>query len=60
VVSSLWQVPDEATAALMESFYGKLPRLIKRDALRAAQLELMRRGEPPFAWASFYLSGSAR
>ncbi len=60
VVSSLWQVPDEATATLMESFYAKLPRLNKRDALRAAQLELMRRGEPPYAWASFYLSGSSR
>ncbi len=60
VVSSLWQVPDEATAALMESFYVKLQRQNKRDALRAAQLELMRRGEPPYAWASFYLSGSAR
>ena len=60
VVASLWQVPDDATATLMESFYAKLPRQNKRDALRAAQLELMHRGEPPYAWASFYLSGSAR
>ena len=60
VVASLWQVPDEATAALMEGFYARLPRQNKRDALRAAQLDLMRRGEAPYAWASFYLSGSAR
>jgi CHAT domain-containing protein len=60
VVASLWQVPDDATATLMEGFYAKLPRQNKRDALRAAQLDLMRRGEPPYAWASFYLSGSTR
>ncbi len=60
VVASLWPVPDEATATLMEGFYTRLPRQNKRDALRDAQRELMRRGEPPYAWASFYLSGSAR
>ena len=63
VVSSLWQVPDEATAALMESFYAKLAKMNKRDALRAAQLELAKRAAQPvqpFYWASFYLSGSSR
>ena len=59
VVASLWQVADDATATLMESFYTKLPRMNKRDALRAAQLELARRMPQPYFWASFYLSGSS-
>ena len=60
VVASLWEVPDEETALLMENFYANLARLNKRDALRAAQLSLMRRTAQPFFWAAFYLSGSAR
>lgn len=60
VVASLWEVPDAETAVLMETFYGNLPRMNKRDALRAAQLALARRSAQPFFWAAFYLSGSAR
>lgn len=60
VVASLWQVPDEETALLMERFYANLPRLGKRDALRAAQIELLRRSAEPFYWAAFYLSGNPR
>jgi len=60
VVASLWEVPDAETAVLMETFYGHLPRMNKRDALRAAQLALARRSAQPFFWAAFYLSGSAR
>ena len=59
VVASLWQVADEATATLMERFYANLARMNKRDALRAAQLELAKRSPQPYFWASFYLSGSA-
>ncbi len=59
VVASLWQVADEATAVLMERFYANLARMNKRDALRAAQLELARRSPQPYFWASFYLSGSS-
>lgn len=59
VVASLWQVADEATATLMERFYANLARMNKRDALRAAQLELARRSAQPYFWASFYLSGSS-
>jgi CHAT domain-containing protein/tetratricopeptide (TPR) repeat protein len=59
VVASLWQVADEATATLMGRFYANLPRMNKRDALRAAQLELARRSAQPYFWASFYLNGSS-
>ena len=60
VVASLWQVADEATATLMERFYANLARMNKRDALRAAQLELAKSAPQPYFWASFYLNGSAR
>ena len=59
MVASLWQVADEATATLMERFYANLARMNKRDALRAAQLELAKRSAQPYFWASFYLSGSS-
>ena len=48
LVSSLWSVEDNATAALMDEFYANLwtrglPRL---EALRQAQLTLIRRFDP--------------
>ena len=59
VVASLWQVADEATLTLMERFYANMGRMNKRDALRAAQLEVARKLPQPYFWAAFYLTGSA-
>lgn len=64
VGASLWEVEDEATAALMASFYrGLLTRgLPASAALREAQLAV--RNEPrwrePYFWAGFVLYGDWR
>jgi CHAT domain-containing protein len=42
VVASLWSVDDSSTAALMASFYKNLKTMSKVEALRQAQLELIR------------------
>lgn len=63
VLASLWEVGDASTAALMRSFYAHLSRgKPKAEALRAAQLELLRRPatSSPFFWASFQLVGDWR
>jgi CHAT domain-containing protein len=61
VITTLWPVDDEASAALMTSFYRHLlqPGTRAAEALRAAQLEV--RGRPewssPYFWAGFILNG---
>ncbi len=69
VISSLWSVPDQATAALMDRFYENLWEhgMGKAEALRAAQLEILaanRRqfdGDPlPRTWGAFVLDGDWR
>ncbi len=42
VVASLWNVDDGSTAVLMASFYKNLKTMSKAEALRQAQLELIR------------------
>ncbi|MBN1322741.1 MAG: CHAT domain-containing protein, partial [Methanotrichaceae archaeon] len=61
VVSTLWSVSDKSSALLMDRFYqlwlgkGRSPA----EALRAAQMEMMEKGEfqHPVHWAAFYMSG---
>ena len=68
VAVSLWKVDDRATADLMESFYknllhgkrerdGKQVSLNKAEALREAQLEVIREGNAPYYWAAFVIEG---
>jgi CHAT domain-containing protein len=42
VVASLWNVSDESTVELMKAFYRNLKSMSKSEALRKAQLDLMR------------------
>ncbi len=58
VVSSLWQVDDAATAALMTAFYTRLPQSGPRDALRLAQLDTLTRYPHPFFWSAFFVTGA--
>ncbi|MEE8468839.1 MAG: CHAT domain-containing protein, partial [Planctomycetota bacterium] len=68
VVSSLWAVPDQETADLMESLYRGLwtEGLPPGEALRRAQLESLARnrfagrGPRPATWGAFVLSGAWR
>lgn len=58
VVSTLWEMEDRATAKLMITFYGHLSGGEgKAEALREAQLELLKSGNPPYFWAGFELDG---
>ncbi len=45
VVASLWKVEDSSTAALMASFHKNLRTMTKVEALREAQLEMIRGGK---------------
>jgi len=66
VISSLWKVPDLETRDLMTGFYENLwdRRLPKLQALREAQLALLRRNRQQFGtalpstWAAFVLDGA--
>ena len=63
VLASLWSVSDESTGELMKRFYGYLKEgRSKAEALRSAQLDLLRRSEysHPFHWAGFQLVGDWR
>jgi CHAT domain-containing protein len=61
VVGTLWAVDDAATRRLMRAFYSRLrDGEAPSDALRAAQLEMIRSGGADAAaasWAAFVLSG---
>jgi CHAT domain-containing protein len=59
VVASLWQVDDRSTGELMTSFYQALGKGAgRRDALRSAQLDFLRKQPHPFFWAAFQLTGT--
>jgi len=58
VVCSLWSVDDLETSHLMVDFYRNLQQGESApEALRAAQLAMIRAGKPPIYWAPFILIG---
>ena len=59
VISSLWSVSDISTAMLMEDFYKNLKGKPKDEALRDAEISLIKNKDysHPFYWAPFYLTG---
>jgi CHAT domain-containing protein len=65
VMVSLWQVPDDSTAELMQQFYQQRPQaqgISSQDAkaLRSAMLETMKSYPEPLNWAPFLLMGNDR
>ncbi|AFY39956.1 tetratricopeptide domain protein [[Leptolyngbya] sp. PCC 7376] len=61
-VATLWSVNDQSTAKFMGIFYDALqdPTLNKSDALRYAQLELLKDSNfrHPYYWAPFVMIGN--
>ncbi|MBF0506988.1 MAG: CHAT domain-containing protein [Nitrospirae bacterium] len=57
VITTLWQVSDVATYIMMQDFYKNLKSMRKADALRTAQLDLMKNYRHPFFWGAFVLTG---
>jgi CHAT domain-containing protein len=65
VMVSLWQVPDDSTAELMQQFYQQRPQnqgAASQDAkaLRSAMLETMKSYPEPLNWAPFLMVGNDR
>ena len=59
IVSSLWEVNDEATSILMQELYKNLKDKDKRTALRLAQLKVKDTyNSHPYFWAAFQLTGA--
>lgn len=57
-ITSLWPVPSQPTAELLNEFYLRLSEgLSKSQALQQAKRELRSRGYPVAAWAGFLLAG---
>lgn len=60
-LATLWQVPDNSTAELMENFYKTLldkPKITKAEALQLAQQDLLRKYKLPFNWSPYVLIGN--
>lgn len=65
VVASLWEIPADATAVIMERFFSNLQRgMAAASALREAQLWVKSTGQGerfrPYYWAGLVVSGNPR
>jgi CHAT domain-containing protein len=61
VVASLWEVQDQSTAKLMQTFYGDLRSPAcgsKLVAFTAARKQLKQKYPEPFFWAPFIYLGN--
>ena len=59
IVSSLWQVDDQATSILMQQFYKNMETNDKCSSLRKAQLKVKEAyNAHPYYWAAFQITGS--
>ena len=61
VISTLWEIDDVASMALMDAFYERFVSGVPAaDALREAQLSMLRGGKfrSPRLWAAFTLHGN--
>jgi CHAT domain-containing protein/Flp pilus assembly protein TadD len=63
VIVSLWQVPDDSTAELMQHFYVDRQKRQGKNtqdapALRSAMLETMKSYPEPLNWAPFLIMGN--
>lgn len=59
-IASLWNVNDQSTAVLMSRFYQEFAKkgLTKAEALRQAQLVLLKDGKEPLYWSPYILVGN--
>ncbi|WP_445638105.1 CHAT domain-containing protein [Nostoc sp. DSM 114161] len=61
-IATLWPVKDKAAQMLMTRFYDqlRLPKITKAEALRQAQINLIRQTDfrDPFFWSAFVLVGN--
>lgn len=56
IIMSLWEVDDQATALMMQTFYRHLVKgKSKREAFTAAQNEVKKKHSDPRYWASFII-----
>lgn len=56
IIMSLWEVDDEATSYMMQSFYRNLFKgMNKRDAFESAQKEVKKKYTDPRYWAAFIM-----
>lgn len=62
IIASLWEVADDSTEMLMTKFYRGMEKSDARQALRAAQIAVLKdpRFTHPFFWAPFNLIGDWR